>query len=216
MSLSLTSTLTYLVTDYITVFENNTSNPMTVKLLISNVTSNIQHRFTIRLVKADTSSFIIMNNINLFIGQSYDINIPVILEAGDRLEGKILDAESYNGVCVSASGIEYASITGMTFNSVVQALTTSYATIYTNTLEKGAIAKISIANAGDIEDTYSIRVRVGGITNKVIAQSIYLPPYTTEFIEHPLILNQYDALQILKTNSASSLNVLVNIEEKTI
>lgn len=216
MSFNLSNTLTYLITDYVTIYQNNSGNPITVKILASNVTSNIQHRFSIRIVKADTSTFTIMNSINLFIGQALDVNVPIILENGDRLEGKVLDTESYNGVCISASAIEYSNISGMNFNSVVQELTTSYATVYTNSFEKGSIAKISISNSGDIEDNYSIRIRVGGITNKVIAQNIYLPPYTTEFIEHPLILNQSDILQVIKSNASSSLVALVNIEEKTI
>lgn len=216
MSLNLSNALTYLITDYATIYENTSINPITVKLLVSNTTSTIQHRFSIRLVKADMSTFIIMNSINLFIGQAFDINLPVILEAGDRLEGIVLDVASYNGVCVLASAVEYSNISGMTFDSVVQDFTTSYATIYTGASEYGSIAKIAIANTGDVEDTYSIRIRVGGVTNKIIAQSIYLPPYTTEFIEHPIILGQYDLLQIIKSSASSSLVGFVNVETKTI
>ena len=216
MSLALNNTLTYLITDWLTIYNNSSAFPMMVKMLISNATSNIQHKFSIRIVKADTSTFTIMNSIDLFIGQAWDVNIPIILEAGDRLEGKVIDAASYNGVCVSVTSIEYQYMSGIEFDSKVQAITTDYVTVYTASAESGTVAKIAISNTGDVEDTYNIRIRVGGVTNRVIAQSIYLAPYTTEFIEHPLILNQYDLLQISKTSSTSSLNALVSCEIKTI
>jgi len=217
MSLGLKNSLTNLTTDWLTIYNNSSSFPMMVKMLISNTTTNVQSRVSIRIVKADTSTFNIMYGVNLLIGQAWDINIPIILEAGDRLEGIVLDAASYNGVCVAISGTEYQYMTGIEFDSNVAALTTSYATIYTCSASNGAIAKIAICNnSSTVEGQYSINIRVGGTTNRVIAESIYLAPNTTEFIECPIVLSQYDLIQVKKISSDADINAIVSVEVKTI